>query len=74
MTVSSARATIYAVLFGLAVAINVYLWNDNMTGQWRGVLSLVSFAVCMVVMKAAFVVASGEHMSEHDIKTLGAED
>ncbi len=74
MTVSSLRATIYAVLFGLAVAINVYLWNDDMTSPWRGLLSVVSFVICMVVMRAAFVVASGEHMSEHEIKTLGAEE
>ncbi|MBL8631536.1 MAG: hypothetical protein JNM81_18015 [Rhodospirillaceae bacterium] len=74
MPVSSMRATLYAVLFGLAVAANVYLWNDAMTSQWRELLAALSFVVCMGLMKAAFVMGSGEHMSEHQIKTLGAEE
>lgn len=74
MAVSSTRATIYAVLFGLAVAINVYLWIEDTSDQWRMLLAFGAFAACMGLLKASFSIAAGDEMSEHHIKTLGAED
>lgn len=74
MTMSSTRATVYAVLFGLAVAVNVYLWVEDVSEQWRMLLSFFAFAGCMGLLKASFTVAAGDEMSEHQIKTLGAED
>jgi hypothetical protein len=73
MTISSTRATVYAVLFGLLVAINVYLWVDA-SEQWRALLAFVGFACSMGLLKASLTTTSSEHMSEHDIKTLGAEE
>lgn len=73
MTVSPLRATVYAVLFGLAVAINVYLWVET-DDTWRALLAFVAFAACMGLLKFSFGVAAGDAMSEHGIKTLGAEE
>jgi len=74
MTVSSTRATIYAVLFGLAVAINVFVWLEDVTEQWRMLWAFIAFAGCMGLLRASFHVANGDAMSEQNIKTLGAEE
>ncbi len=74
MTVSSTRATVYAVLFGLAVAANVFLWLDQADQQWRLLWALMAFAACTGLLRASLHAAAGDHMSEHKIKTLGAED
>ncbi|MBL8643535.1 MAG: hypothetical protein JNK21_06355 [Rhodospirillaceae bacterium] len=74
MTISSTRATIYAVLFGLAVAANVYLWVEISDQQWRMLLTFLAFAGCMGLIKMSLNAVSRDHMSEHSIKTLGAED
>jgi high-affinity Fe2+/Pb2+ permease len=74
MTVSSTRATVYALLFGLAVAVNVFLWADNIEQQWRMLWAFFAFAVCTGLLRGSFHMAAGDAMSEHKIKTLGAED
>lgn len=74
MTVSSTRATVYAVLFGLAVAANVFLWVEDIEQQWRMLLAFMAFAACTGLLRASLHVAAGDAMSEHKIKTLGAED
>ncbi|MDX2142420.1 MAG: hypothetical protein SFV19_03605 [Rhodospirillaceae bacterium] len=74
MTLSSTRATVYAVVFGLAVAANVYLWLENASDQWRMLWAFLAFAGCTGLLRASFHVAAGDAMSEHKIKTLGAED
>jgi hypothetical protein len=74
MTVSRVRATVYALVFGLAVGANVYLWTDTLEPQWRWLLAFLAFAGCTGLLKASLSVAAGDAMSEHKIKTLGAED
>ena len=72
--VTSTRATVYAVLFGLAVALNVFVWVDQTNEQWRMLLALIAFAACTGLLRASLHIAAGDAMSEHKIKTLGAED
>ena len=72
--VTSTRATVYAVLFGLAVALNVFVWIDQADEQWRMLLAFVAFAACTGLLRASLHIAAGDAMSEHKIKTLGAED
>jgi hypothetical protein len=74
MTVSSTRATVYALVFGLAVAANVYLWADHIAQQWRMLWAFIAFAGCTGLLRASLNMAAGDAMSEHKIKTLGAED
>ncbi len=72
--VTSTRATVYAVLFGLAAALNVFVWVDQTDEQWRMLLAFVAFAACTGLLRASLRIAAGDAMSEHKIKTLGAED
>jgi hypothetical protein len=74
MTVSATRATVYALLFGLAVAVNVFLWLENLDQNWRALWAVMAFAACTALLRASFHVAAGDAMSEHKIKTLGAEE
>lgn len=74
MTVSSTRATDYAVLFGLAGAVNVFLWADNIEQQWRMLRAFLAFADCTGLLLGSFYMTVGDGISEHKIKTLGAED
>ncbi|MSO97822.1 MAG: hypothetical protein EXR11_06345 [Rhodospirillaceae bacterium] len=74
MTVSSTRATVYAVLFGLAVAANVFLWIDDIEEQWRMLLAAIAFVGCAGLLRGSLHMAAGDAMSEHKIKTLGAEE
>ena len=74
MAVPAGRATLYSLLFGFAVGVNVYLWLDSIEERWRLLWSFLAFAVCLGALFKAFSLSARGSMSEQQIKTLGAAE
>ena len=73
MRISTTKATLYAVLFGLAVGANVFLWLEEMSEASRAALAVIAFAVCAWLLRTSFKFAA-DHMTEQQIRKLGAEE